>query len=100
MTIKSKLIVATLAIVASTAINFITTSYSEHKLESYAIAEENLQKVKIDILELRKHEKDFLSRKDLKYVDKFNKTISHLKKDIQHEEEFLNNEGLFIYEIL
>ena len=36
----------------------------------------------IDTLQLRKHEKDFLARKDLKYVDKFKKTILLLQHDI------------------
>ena len=43
----------------------------------YAKKIENLQ---IQLLELRKNEKDFLSRKDLKYLEKFNENISNIQK--------------------
>ncbi len=96
MTIKLKLITATLAIVISSAINFTSTAYVEHEIEAYAVAEENLLEIKIEVLELRKHEKDFLARKDLKYVEKFNATTSQLKKEITHAEEFLKGEDIDI----
>ena len=41
-----------------------------------------IAEVNKDILTLRKNEKDFLARKDMKYLDKFNKNFEILLKDI------------------
>ncbi len=96
MKIKTKLIATTLAVFLSFTFTFISTSFVEHKIESYAIAEEKLLELKIDVLELRKDEKDFLSRKDLKYVDKFKKTLDVLHHGVEESKEFLESENIDI----
>lgn len=47
------------------------------------------EKLNSDVLVLRKHEKDFLTRKDLKYTEKFTDTVSELKADLTHLENSL-----------
>ena len=52
------------------------------------------EKLSVDVLSLRKHEKDFLARKDTKYGDKFASSIEHLYEDINDLKTSLNEEGL------
>jgi len=52
------------------------------------------EKLSVDVLSLRKHEKDFLARKDTKYGDKFASSIEHLHKDIDDLKTSLSAEGL------
>ena len=94
MTIKMKLIIVTLAIVVSSIVNFSLTAYVEHQIVKYQASEKNALHIKIDILELRKYEKDFLARKDVKYVQKFEKMINTIKADIQKEIDFLISENM------
>lgn len=48
-------------------------------------------KARVSLLTLRKHEKDYLLRKDLSYKDKFDKEIQWLLKEIDNE-DFLSDE--------
>ncbi|HIC10497.1 MAG TPA: HAMP domain-containing protein [Campylobacterales bacterium] len=50
-----------------------------HKVQKLAKSYRNYRLLS-DVYELRKHEKDFMLRKNLKYVKKFNKKIEQLKK--------------------
>jgi len=88
MTIKLKLIIVLSTIIFSLVVNVIFKSYLDTKHETYTEANKDLLQIEIDILKLRKHEKDFLVRKDLKYVDKFSATMAKLKKDIENKKEF------------
>jgi len=50
--------------------------------------------IESDVLELRRNEKDFLARKDLKYFDKFNKKTNQIKKNISAlESSFVKNKN-------
>ena len=94
MTIKTKLTLVAIGVLVSSILNFSLTGYVEHQVIKYKNSEEKLLTLNIDILELRKHEKDFLARKDLKYVQKFEKTIAVLKEDIADEKKFLLSEDI------
>ncbi|MEA3522913.1 MAG: methyl-accepting chemotaxis protein [Campylobacterota bacterium] len=94
MTIKAKLIIAAVAVTISSLLNFSLTGYVEHQIIKYKNSEENLLSIEIEILKLRKHEKDFLARKDLKYVQKFEKDLKIFKKEIQYEKDFLHSEDI------
>ncbi len=50
-----------------------------HKVQKLAKSYHNYRLLS-DVYELRKHERDFMLRKNLKYVKKFNKKIEQLKK--------------------
>lgn len=52
------------------------------------------EQLNVDVLSLRKHEKDFLARKDTKYGDKFSTSIGHFQKDIDQLNSALVTEGL------
>ena len=100
MSIKIKLIAATVGIILSSVLNFSLMGYVEHEIVKFKNAEERVLLIKIDVLELRKQEKDFLTRKDLKYVEKFETIISKLKVSIQKEVKFLNSESMETKHIL
>ncbi len=55
-----------------------------HAVES-AIAESENEHFAVLMLTLRRHEKDYLLRRDLKYRDKFASTIAKFRKTIQEE---------------
>ncbi len=103
MKIKTKLVAATLAVFISSTFTFFATSFVENKIETYKIAEEKILELKINVLEIRKDEKHFLSRKDLKYVDKFEKKLKLLHHTIEESKEALESgnidmSGLIEYE--
>lgn len=52
------------------------------------------EQLSVDVLSLRKHEKDFLARKDTKYSDKFTNSIEQLRGGINDLKNSLNDEGL------
>jgi methyl-accepting chemotaxis protein len=54
-------------------------SFSVGSLEGDVDVARNIGDIESDVLELRRNEKDFLARKDLKYLDKFNKKINQIK---------------------
>jgi methyl-accepting chemotaxis protein len=51
------------------------------------------------VLELRRNEKDFLARKDIKYLDKFNKKISQIRTTISTLETSFDNKNIETAEI-
>lgn len=53
-----------------------------------------IDKLEKDILQLRKHEKDFIIRKNLKYKASFQKVHSGIEDDIQMITDFVVKEGL------
>jgi methyl-accepting chemotaxis protein len=76
-------------------IGLITTIYfSVSYILELKEAQNDLVKVKSDMLQLRRNEKDFLARKDLKYRDKFNKNFNSLNVDIKLLNELLEHNGL------
>ena len=94
VSIKLKLIAfATLAIasiIAMTAVK-ITTDNNQSRLyrSSLLIADMNA-----GMLMLRRNEKDFLARKQLKYVDKFNQNHASLMNQAHSLSEHLEQSGL------
>lgn len=81
--------VAVVSIVLMVLLLFFTLNASHTDL---SIAK-SLGAIKSEILELRRHEKDFLARKDLKYFTKFNATTAKLQKDINELEQIIVSLG-------
>ncbi len=94
MTIKLKLIILTVI----TALGFIIliglTQKSIHTMHEIGVANGLVQHLDVEVLELRKHEKDFLARKDMKYLDKFNKTMKSVYKTEKEIENISDAEGI------
>ncbi|MDH5933155.1 methyl-accepting chemotaxis protein, partial [Vibrio splendidus] len=80
LSIRSKFILINLTLFVSVFIYAIYEQFSLDKLESLErAATENLRS-SVDLLTLRRHEKDFLSRHDQKYAERFDKTADTLNQ--------------------
>ena len=94
MTIRLKLIILTII----TALGFIVLISLNQKTITtmHDLGEANIlvEKLGIKVLELRKHEKDFLARKDVKYLDKFEDTIKSVKEIKKQLIDILEDEGI------
>jgi len=89
MTIKTKLILlasisAIGLILLSTLLNLLVNSIIEIEKADAEVIE-----IRAELLELRKHEKDFMLRKDVKYIAKFEETIKKIHKHIEHAAHIL-----------
>ena len=80
ITMKTKMLLLSIIITFS----FIIISWIESKsisaLDKLTELSNNVSSLEINLLELRKDEKDFLGRNDLKYFEKFTKNISDIHK--------------------
>ncbi|MCT4347593.1 methyl-accepting chemotaxis protein [Vibrio sp. NC2] len=80
LSIRSKFILINLTLFVSVFIYAIYEQFSLDKLESLErAATENLRS-SVDLLTLRRHEKDFLSRHDQKYAERFDITADTLNQ--------------------
>ena len=94
MTIKLKLIVLTVI----TAVGFLVLIGLSQKAITtmHELGEANglVKQLNVEMLNLRKHEKDFLARKDLKYLKKFDKTMQSIHKTEKELETILKAEDI------
>lgn len=83
LSIKYKhLVILGLVVIGLLLITFISvTGFSKIDKLNHILLDK--QMLATDILEMRKHEKDFLSRKDVKYIDKFKDTQAAFEKDAE-----------------
>ncbi|RXJ97812.1 chemotaxis protein [Arcobacter sp. CECT 8986] len=68
--------------------------FKEKKVEKLNSAFSHVEEIEIATLTLRKHEKDFFQRLDLKYEKKFNETFVELKQETKHLIEILKDLGI------
>ncbi|CDT05689.1 methyl-accepting chemotaxis protein [Vibrio coralliirubri] len=80
LSIRSKFILINLTLFISVFIYAIYEQFSLDKLESLEIAATENLRSSVDLLTLRRHEKDFLSRHDQKYAESFDKTADTLNQ--------------------
>jgi methyl-accepting chemotaxis protein len=73
----------TAVIVVAMVFMLVLLSFSVGSLQEDVGVVRNIGDIESDVLELRRNEKDFLARKDLKYLDKFNKKITQVKKTLR-----------------
>jgi methyl-accepting chemotaxis protein len=79
-------------IVVAMAFMLALLNFSVGSLQDDVDVARNIGDIESDVLELRRNEKDFLARKELKYLDKFNKKISQVKNTISAlESGFIKN---------
>ena len=78
LTIKLKLIVLAFLVSLGFLAVVIIENHDMNELDELTHMEKAVKDLNIEMLNLRKHEKDFLARKDIKYLGKFNKTIKEM----------------------
>jgi methyl-accepting chemotaxis protein len=93
ITIKAKMFIMFLAAGLGFIVLSILIYQSETSAVKYGKIETKVEKLKSDMLMLRRNEKDFLLRKNLKYRDKFIKNYKILLNDAQTLEEELKDVG-------
>jgi len=91
MTIKAKLVSLAILLILSFSTILFMENRAMSELEKIAQMDHASEELKVHMLTLRKHEKDFLARKDMKYLASFKKVIKYtentsaeLKENIIH----------------
>lgn len=98
LSIRSKFILINITLFVSVLIYAIYEQFSLDKLESLErSATENLRS-SVDLLTLRRHEKDFLSRHDQKYAERFDKTADTLNQRLVTLNQTLASHNLHLSE--
>jgi len=93
MPIKLKLIFSTALLILSLLIVFALNTYTNNAILGLTKGVGVTAAIKHSILELRRDEKDFMARKDDKYVDKYRSHVGQLSKQVsQLENIFLDND--------
>ncbi len=94
MTIKVKLfILSGVAMAGFLAMAFLL-NHSIGDIKTLGEAQSTVSKLEADMLMLRRNEKDFLSRKDIKYKDKFANNVKVLKADAKILENLLETHSI------
>ncbi|PKG39570.1 methyl-accepting chemotaxis protein [Psychromonas sp. Urea-02u-13] len=94
MLIKHKLIINTVTAMLSMLAMLLLVVFSSSSLQKDITLAQDIGKVEANILQLRRNEKDFLARKQLKYLDTFNKRIKTLEGNIKHLSLYLSEIGV------
>jgi methyl-accepting chemotaxis protein len=94
LTIKSRLIVNAVVIAIALSIMFILIVSNSSSLQLLSELSVKSTSLEADVLTLRRNEKDFLARNDLKYVDKFNGNAAKLKSDVNQLSIAFDDYGL------
>ena len=84
LSIKQKLLFIIFGVASSFIVNFLLVDSIATKKHQYEIAKTTVLEMKISILNLRKHEKDFLARKQMKYHDKHEKEFKKFRLRIPY----------------
>jgi methyl-accepting chemotaxis protein len=94
VSIKNKHLIILLCVTLGLVFTTTITIYEFNrigKLNDILLIKEQLNS---DVLTLRKHEKDFFSRKDTKYSDKFSKSVVAMKDNIARLEMAMSSQGI------
>ena len=94
MTIKAKLVIAVSAVLIAFVGDVISEGYVEERLGGFNDAQNSFVDMRLKVLKLRKYEKDFLTRKELKYINKFNSTFKNIKQELSKKKTFLKNNNM------
>ena len=83
LSIKNKFIAASVLVFASIMGILIVGQLTTTKVKDYEIVEVAITRIEADMLYLRRNEKDFLVRNDMKYKEKFEKNYQKLNKNLE-----------------
>ena len=88
LSLRRKLLILLAAVIFALLLLLTTTSYFNNQIGQLKKLKHDVQQLKIYSLQLRRNEKDFMLRKKLKYLEKFNKNnllLVTLLKDIEQQ---------------
>ncbi|MCP4985950.1 MAG: HAMP domain-containing protein [Colwellia sp.] len=98
MNIKQRLIISSLTFFISMLSMLLLMKFSSTALHQETQVIKDIGSIKFDIAQLRRHEKDFDTRKELKYLDKYKETFLHAQEAINHLEADLSELNLHLDE--
>jgi len=99
MNIKIKLLMSTALLIASMIIMLSLQMYSVNTMKDLLVGVETADEIDKSVLQLRRNEKDFLARKDVKYIGKFKGVITHMRTETKKLKNTFDQFGLPIGEI-
>ncbi|WP_394250964.1 methyl-accepting chemotaxis protein [Vibrio profundi] len=91
LSIRTQLILITAFLLCGIGTYALYEQYSFTQLDLLKTADHENQSSEIDLLTLRRHEKDFLARQDPKYIKRFDKTLATLQRRILNIENLLDD---------
>lgn len=98
MLIKHKLIANSCVLVFAMALMLGLLTYSSSVLQDNITVAGDIGRVESAVLQLRRNEKDFLARKDLKYAEKFNSNMKLLQQGVTQLQNDFSRSGLTLTE--
>lgn len=93
MLIKHKLIANASVSVFSMVFMLSLLIYASNSLQDDIDVATDIGKIESSVLQLRRNEKDFLARKDLKYFDKFDKKMKMLQQQVNSLQKSFESSG-------
>ncbi|WP_019027115.1 methyl-accepting chemotaxis protein [Colwellia piezophila] len=100
MLIKHKLIANTSILVLALILMLVLLSYQSSSLQHDITIAKNIGNIKASVLELRRDEKDFVARKEIKYAEKFNLQMRKAQQQIVMLTEDFIQVGLTMPELV
>jgi len=94
LSITNKMLLIGTLIVISVSIMLVSEFRSIHHIEKLEKIRIDIDQIQIGMLLLRRNEKDFIARLDLKYQDKFSKNIEKIYASIDQVHQQLLDEGI------
>ncbi len=98
MLIKHKLMANTGILILAMALMLGLLAYASSALQHDIDIAGNIGKVESSVLQLRRNEKDFIARKDLKYFAKFNSNMKALQSQVNQLKLDFSSSGLSLTE--
>ncbi|MBT4838167.1 MAG: methyl-accepting chemotaxis protein [Methylococcales bacterium] len=98
-TIKARLNLVTGLIVSLVVVIFSLFLYANNTYSELQQGKAQVLKIKAGMLMLRRNEKDFLARNNLKYLKKFEKNHQKILQDLQFLESILKNNDLSLEKV-
>ncbi|MFD2167756.1 methyl-accepting chemotaxis protein [Thalassotalea euphylliae] len=87
LSLRKKLLILLMAVIAGLLFLLVSTNYFNHKTKQLKLAKINLQQVGITALQLRRNEKDFILRKDPKYIERHQANYASLASQLTQLKE-------------
>lgn len=94
LSIKKRLVIVVLVVLVSYMVVFALFYRTMHINSELTEITNDIYEIEKDILILRKHEKDFIVRKDMKYRDSFLKVVEEIEIIIKNVQQFAQSEGV------
>ena len=98
--IKTKFTIIAVSVAFSIALISFINIWSSKTIQSLEKSSTLVDKIEIGMLTLRRNEKDFLARNDVKYHGKFTKNHSALQENVHHLQNQLESDGIDSSEVL